>query len=125
MRPTHTRSPFELGLGWLVDFGKPVFNGRRALLEEQKHGSRFRLAKLDISGNKVARDSYVYTMDRKYAGTVTSAMWSPSAKASIALATLEMPHGAPGEELQVEIYSPKKGEAEELATSGALQQIGL
>ena len=104
VRPTHTRSPFELGLGWLVDFNKPVFNGRRALLEEQERGSRYRLVKLDISGNKVARDSYVYALNRKYAGTVTSAMWSPSAKASIALATLEMPHGEPGEELRVEIY---------------------
>ena len=35
---------------------------------------------------------------------MTSAMWSPSAKASIALATLEAPHGKPGEELLVEIY---------------------
>ena len=33
VRPTHTRSPFELGLGWLVHFDKGVFNGRRALLE--------------------------------------------------------------------------------------------
>ena len=104
VRTTHTRSPFELGLGWLVDFKKPVFNGRRALMEENKRGSRHVLAKLDIDGNKVARDSYVYTRDRKYAGTVTSAMWSPSAKASIALATLEAPHGKPGEELLVEIY---------------------
>jgi aminomethyltransferase len=31
-------------------------------------------------------------------------MWSPSAKASIALASLEMPHGEVGEELLVEIY---------------------
>ena len=29
VRPTHTRSPFELGLGWLVDFDKGVFNGRQ------------------------------------------------------------------------------------------------
>ena len=29
---------------------------------------------------------------------------TPSAKASIALATLEVPHGAPGEELLVEIF---------------------
>ena len=28
-------------------------------------------------------------------------------------------------ELQIEIYSPEKGEAEQLATSGALEQIGL
>jgi aminomethyltransferase len=104
VRPTHTRSPFELGLGWLVDFKKPNFTGRRALLAEQQRGSRYHLVKLDISGTKVARDSYVYTKDRKYAGTVTSAMWSPSAKASIALATLDAPHGKPGEEFLVEIY---------------------
>ena len=49
------RSPFELDLGRLVDFSKPNFNGRRALLEEQKRGSRFRLVRLDIEGNKPAR----------------------------------------------------------------------
>ena len=104
VRPTHTRSPFELGLGWLVDFDKGLFNGRQALLEEKKNGSRYRLVKLDIDGNKAAKDSYVYTKKGKLAGTVTSAMWSPSAKASIALASLEMPHGKPGDELDVEIY---------------------
>lgn len=104
VRPTHTRSPFELGLAWLVDFKKPNFTGRRALLAEKERGSRYALVKLDIEGNKVAHDSYVYTRDKKYAGTITSAMWSPSAKASIALATLETPHGKPGEELLVEIY---------------------
>ena len=35
---------------------------------------------------------------------MTSAMWSPSAKASVALASLEVPHGEIGEELLVEIY---------------------
>ena len=104
VRPTHTRSPFELGLAWLVDFNKPVFNGRRALLAEKARGSRYNLVKLDIDGNKVARDSYVYTRGKKFAGTITSAMWSPSAKASIALASLEAPHGQLGEELLVEIY---------------------
>ena len=104
VRPTHTRSPFELGLSWLVSFDKGVFNGRRALLEEKKNGSRYNLVKLDIDGNKPAHDSFVYTKDKKFAGTVTSAMWSPSAKASIALASLEAPLGQPGEEFEVEIY---------------------
>ena len=49
---------------------------------------------------KPAKDSFVYTKNKKYAGTVTSAMWSPSAKASIALASLEAPLGKPGEELR-------------------------
>ena len=104
IRPTHTRSPFELGLGWLVSFDKGVFNGRQALLEEKQNGSRFHLVKLDIDGNKPANQSFVYTKGKKYAGTVTSAMWSPSAKASIALASLEAPLGKPGEEFEVEIY---------------------
>jgi aminomethyltransferase len=104
VRPTHTRSPFELGLGWLVSFDKGVFNGRQALLEEKRNGSRYHLVKLDIDGNKPAKDSFVYTKNKKYAGTVTSAMWSPSAKASIALASLEAPLGEPGEEFEVEIY---------------------
>ena len=104
VRPSHTRSPFELGLGWLVDFDKGLFNGRETLLEEKQHGSRYRLVRLDIDGNKPAKDAYVFTKKGKQVGTVTSAMWSPSAKASIALASLEMPHGAPGEELDVEIY---------------------
>ena len=104
VRPGHTRSPFDLGLDWLVNFDKGLFTGRRALLEERARGSRYRLVKLDVEGNKPARDAYVYDSKGKVIGTVTSAMWSPSAKASIALASLEMPHGEPGEELLVEIY---------------------
>jgi aminomethyltransferase len=108
IRTGHTRSPFELGLGWLVDFKKPVFNGRRALLEEKKRGHRYNLVKLDIDGNKPGCDSYVFTKNKKRVGTVTSATWSPSAKASVALASLEAPHGKPGEELLVEIYYQKE-----------------
>lgn len=99
-----TRSPFELDLGRLVDFKKPNFNGRRALLEEQKRGSRYRLVKLDIEGNKPARSSYIYDRKHNVVGTVTSAEWSPSAKSNIALASLEMPWGLPNDELWAEIY---------------------
>ena len=44
VRVGRTRSPFELGLGWLVDFKKALFNGRSALLKEQEKGSRYRFA---------------------------------------------------------------------------------
>ncbi len=104
VRPTHTRSPFELGLGWLVDFNKPNFNGRRALLSEKKNGSRYALVRLDIEDNKAANHSYVYDSKGKNIGWVTSAMWSPSAKKNIALATVEAPHGEIGEDMKVEIY---------------------
>jgi aminomethyltransferase len=108
VRASHTRSPFELGLSWLVDFSKPNFNGRKALLAEKKRGHRYKLVKLDIDGNKPANDSFVFTTRKKFVGNVTSAMWSPSAKASIALASLQAPHGEPGDEFLVEIYYQKE-----------------
>jgi len=108
IRTDRTRSPFELDLAWLVDFKKPNFTGRRALLEEQRRGSRFRLVRLDVEGNKPAKDAYVYDAKRNVIGAVTCSMWSPMAKASIALASVKMPHGAPGEELWAEIYYQKE-----------------
>ena len=104
VRTTHTRSPFELDLGWLVDLSKPNFTGRRALMEEKTRGSRYQLVRLDIDGNKPAHHSYVYDQRKRLIGTITSAIWSPSAKANIALASLDAPHGKPGEEFLVEIF---------------------
>ena len=103
IRSTHTRSPFELDLAWLVCFDKPVFNGRKALLEEQQRGSRYLQVKLDIEGNKPAKDAYVYK-GKKVIGAVTSAIWSPSAKANIALASVAAPYAKPGDQFKVEIY---------------------
>ena len=104
VRHGRTRSPFELGLSWLVDFKKPNFTGRQALLVEKEKGSRFNLVKLDIEGNKPAKDAYIYNGKNKVVGTVTSAMWSPTAKANIALASLHAPWGKPGDDLYAEIY---------------------
>jgi aminomethyltransferase len=107
MRTGRTRSPLELGLDWLVDFSKPNFNGRRALLEERKNGSTWRLVKLDIEGNKEAHNSYIYEKqkgNRKEIGFVTSAVWSPICKQNIAIGTVRTPHGKPGDTVWVEVY---------------------
>ncbi len=104
VRTDRTRSPYELGLDWLVDLGKPCFNGRRALLEERQNGSRYNFVKLDVDGNKPAHHSFIMLKNETTVGYVTSAMWSPSAKANIALASLEAPHGQVGEEFLAEIY---------------------
>ncbi len=103
VRRGRSRSPFELGLAWLVDLDKPVFNGRRALLREHAEGSRYRFAMLDVEGNKPAHHSFILSGGNKV-GTVTSAAWCPTAKSNVAFAQLEMPHGKVGEELVAEIY---------------------
>ena len=107
MRNGRTRSPFELGLNWLVDFKKPNFNGRRALAEEMRRGSTWRLVKLDIDGNKAAHHSYIFAKEKgnkKEIGFVTSAAWSPVCKQNIAIGTVRMPHGVVGSNVWVEIF---------------------
>jgi aminomethyltransferase len=104
----HDHTPFELSLGWLVDFKKPHFSGRAALLNEKQRGPKFTLTKLDIEGNRPAEDSYIYSNKRctKEIGYVTSAMWSPAVKANIALAMIKTEH-LEGE-LWAEIYYEKE-----------------
>ena len=106
VRSGRSRSPLELGLGWLVDFGKPCFNGRRALIEENRRGSNWRLVKLDIEGNKEAHHAYIYAGRRggKEVGFITSATWSPVCKQNIALGTVRAPYGNVGDTLFVEVY---------------------
>jgi aminomethyltransferase len=100
------RSPLELGLGWLVDFRKGHFTGRRALLEESRRGRRRSLVGLDIEGNKPAHDALLYAdrSQKRPVGSVTSATWSPTAKRNIALAMLDAPHIRPGLTVWAEIY---------------------
>src|SRR5262249_12792423 len=105
-RPGRGRSPFELGLGRLIDFAKGHFNGRRALLEEQRRGPRRRLVGLDIEGRIPAHNSLIYAdaRARREVGAVPSALWSPICKRNVAFAMIEAPHFAEGAGLWAEIY---------------------
>ncbi len=100
------RSALELGLGWMVDFDKGHFTGRRALLEERRHPPRRRLAGLDVAGTRPAHDALLYAdhKGRRQIGSVTSAAWSPTCKRNIALAMLDAPHFATGKLVWAEIY---------------------
>ncbi len=103
-RPHRLRSPFELGLGWLVDFDKGHFIGRRALLKEHHRGSRYALVGLDIAGNKPALHSFIYHGKSTEVGIVTSAMWSPTCKRNIAIALLKTPYDNAKKALWADVY---------------------
>lgn len=106
IRPGRDRSPLELGLGWLLDFDKGHFNGRRALIEEQLRGPRRQLVGLDVEGNKPAHNALLYAQanGQREIGHVTSATWSPTCKRNIALALLEAPHFRLGSTVWADIY---------------------
>ena len=104
----YDQTPLELDLAWLVDFKKPHFNGRRALLEQHKTGPKTLLTKLNIEGNKPAEEALLYSDPdcSDEIGYVTSAMWSPSVKANIALAMINVE--ALSGDIWTEIYYQKE-----------------
>ena len=100
------RSPIELGLAWLIDYKKGHFTGRRALLAESARPPKRQLVGLDIEGTKPAHNALVYTdrSGRKEAGSVTSAVWSPTCKRNLALAIVDAPFIEVGSTVWAEIY---------------------
>jgi aminomethyltransferase len=100
------RSPLELGLEWLVDFDKGHFTGRRALLEQKRHGLRRLLVGLDIAGNKPAINALLYADEggRREIGSISSAIWSPTCKRNIALAMVDAPYFEGSVNIWAEIY---------------------
>jgi aminomethyltransferase len=100
------RSPLELGLEWLVDFDKPHFTGRRALVEQKRRGVTRKLVGLDIAGNKPAHNALLYSdrAGRREVGNISSATWSPTCKRNIALAMIQAPHFEIGQTLWADVY---------------------
>ena len=116
LRSGRARSPFEMGLDWMIDFDKGHFNGRRALVAEKAKGnSKWALVGLDIEGNVAAEHSLIYHNKKREVGHVTAAIWSPTTKRNIALAMLERPyHGMKNDDLWVEIYALREFEYHKL-----------
>ena len=104
VREDRARSPFDLGLGWMIDWDKGHFTGRRALAREQQTGSDWALLGLDIPGNVAAEGSILYHGKKREAGYVTAAAWSPSTKRSLAIAQVQARYRN-GDDLWVEIYA--------------------
>ena len=81
------RTPIELGWEHLIDFHKAAFNGKRALMALRDQAPRTRLVGLDIEGSIVPKMARV-ELDGQLVGTVTSAVWSPTLKRVVGLATV-------------------------------------
>lgn len=106
VREDRARSPFEMGLEWLIDWDKGHFTGRRALLVEREKGSQWAFVGLDIEGNVSAEGSLIYHDKKHEVGHITAAIWSPTCKANIALAHLKRPyHSEKSGNIWVEVYA--------------------
>ena len=110
VRADRARMPDEIGLGWMVDPDKGHFNGRHAILKARQAGSlRHVLVGLEIEGNVPAEHAIVYHRGKREAGLVTAAIWSPTTKRNIAIASLARPYGDTiTDDLWVEIYAMRE-----------------
>jgi len=113
-------SPFEMGLGRLVNLDKNRFVGQKALIEEQKLGSAREIVGLEIDWPQVeslyeavglppsispiaSRVAVPVFKEGSQVGKATSSTWSPTLKKMIALATVKREFTRPGTRLQFEI----------------------
>jgi len=113
-------SPFEMGLGRLVNLDKNRFVGQKALLEEQKRGHAREIVGLEIDWPQVeslyeavglppsvspiaSRVAVPVFKEGGQVGKATTSTWSPTLKKMIALATVKREFTRPGTRLQIEI----------------------
>src|SRR5262249_45112983 len=104
-------SPFEMGLGRLVQLDTRPFVGRAALSDEQRHGHARQVVGLEISWPAVealyeavglppqvaaaaSRVAVPVFKDGRQVGRATTTTWSPVLKKLIALATIAAPNFA-------------------------------
>lgn len=110
IRADRLRMPDEIGLGFMVDLDKGHFNGRRAI-QAARTGKTMRhiLVGLEIEGNIPAEHAIVYHRGKREVGLVSAAIWSPTAKRNIAIASLTRPYGdSVVDDLWVEIYAMRE-----------------
>jgi aminomethyltransferase len=113
-------SPFELGLGRLVELGKGPFIGRSALVADHRRGPKRQIVGLEVDWTEVeklydavglpptapstaSRLAVPVYKEGKQVGRATSTTWSTMLKKMIALATVDAPHFALGTRLKLEI----------------------
>jgi aminomethyltransferase len=93
-QPGFERSPFELGLGWLVDLDAVDFIGRDALLEQREIGQRFTLRCFTTSQAVHIDDGQVLhagaDVNSTPIGSVNSSCWSWGLQKTIGNASLQM-----------------------------------
>ena len=113
-------SPYEMGLGRLVNLDKNRFVGQAALIAEQKRGHAREIVGLEIDWPHVesfyeeaglppavspmaSRVAVPVFKEGMQIGKATTSTWSPTLKKMIALATVRREFSKPGTKVQFEI----------------------
>jgi aminomethyltransferase len=102
LSPEH--SPLESGLGFFVDFSKPDFVGKAALVAQKAAGIPRRLCALKmVEKSPPIRPHYAIFVGDVRLGETTSGALSPSLGCGIAMAYLPTELARPGQEVTIEV----------------------
>ncbi len=94
VRHGYDRSPYEAGLGWIVNLDKGHFTGRKALIAEKSQPLKRQLTKLVVEGNKPVGEAFIFDgKGGKLVGEIKCTTWSPILKANLALADINFVNG--------------------------------
>ncbi|MEI6033980.1 MAG: glycine cleavage system aminomethyltransferase GcvT [Verrucomicrobiae bacterium] len=106
LSPAHT--PLEAGLGFFVDFSKPDFVGKAALVAQKASGIPRRLCAIKAAEKSPPiRSHYPVFLAGTQVGETTSGAHSPSLGCGIAMAYLPAEFAKPGQEVAIEIRGKK------------------
>jgi len=94
-------TPYEVGLGWMLNMKKGFFHGREALSTESARNPRRQLAGLRIEGKNAALKGDKILADGRAVGEITSAVLSPTLQASIAIAMIDKSFTAQGQQVEI------------------------
>ncbi len=83
---TKDTSPFEAGIGWIVNLESPhMFIGKEALEKQVIEGIHKKLVGICLNEKRIARKGFKIFSHSKEIGYITSGSWSPSLEKPIAL----------------------------------------
>jgi aminomethyltransferase len=90
-QPGFERSPYELGLGWLVDLNGDDFIGKDALIKQNKNGSAYSLGYFSIDADSRPRDgTEIYALQSDdVIGSVNCSSWSWGLQKTIGNASIK------------------------------------
>ena len=98
-----TTTPLEAGLGWMVAWGKGVFNGSARLQEQKAHGVTRTLVGFELVDAGIARPGHGVFVGETAVGVVTSGTRTPFLKKAIGMAYVPPGHATPGSELHIDV----------------------
>ena len=98
-----TTTVLEAGLGWVIGWDKPAFNGREALTRQKAEGVSRKLVGFEMVGRGIARHGYAVYVGGDKVGVVTSGTMTPYLKKAVGMAYVPVEVSTAGTEIAIAV----------------------